>query len=93
MMTNTRNDQGHYPILYPGIRCEAVTRLRRLLLAADDFPYEDYGCDAEGYFGEHTEHQVRQFQRVNDLIVDGIVGPDAWEKLVEIANEFPPEFY
>lgn len=93
MITSTRNDQGHYPILYPGIRCEAVTRLRRLLFEVYDFPYEDYGYDAEGYFGNYTEHYVREFQTANDLIVDGIVGPDTWEKLVGLANEFPPEFY
>jgi N-acetylmuramoyl-L-alanine amidase len=41
--------------------------------------------DAEvgGTFGSSTEAAVRSFQRERHLRVDGLVGPDTWEQLVE----------
>ena len=37
--------------------------------------------DPTGYFGEVTEVAVRNFQKMNDLLVDGICGPRTLEKL------------
>jgi peptidoglycan hydrolase-like protein with peptidoglycan-binding domain len=37
--------------------------------------------EIDGLFGGVTEAAVRQFQRQNDLVPDGIVGPKTWAKL------------
>lgn len=39
------------------------------------------GDDVDGDFGPLTEAKVRQFQRDNGLVPDGIVGPKTWEKI------------
>jgi hypothetical protein len=39
------------------------------------------GDDVDGEFGPLTEAKVRQFQRDNGLVPDGIVGPKTWEKI------------
>jgi peptidoglycan hydrolase-like protein with peptidoglycan-binding domain len=36
-----------------------------------------------GFFGPLTERAVRAFQQEHNLTVDGIVGRDTWEKLME----------
>lgn len=43
-----------------------------------------YDCGSTGTdkkFGINTENAVKQFQKKNGLVVDGIVGPKTWEKL------------
>ena len=42
--------------------------------------YDEVGL-ADGYFGPKTDQAVHQFQQVNDLVVDGVVGPITWEVL------------
>jgi N-acetylmuramoyl-L-alanine amidase len=42
---------------------------------------DDAECD--GTFGSSTEAAVRSFQRERHLRIDGLVGPDTWEQLVE----------
>lgn len=39
------------------------------------------GLEADGRFGAVTEHAVEQFQSLNGLEPDGVVGPATWEKL------------
>lgn len=41
------------------------------------------GAELDGTFGSTTERAVRWFQRDRMLRVDGLVGPDTWEQLVE----------
>jgi N-acetylmuramoyl-L-alanine amidase len=40
-------------------------------------------AERDGTFGSSTEAAVRWFQRDRHLQVDGLVGPDTWEQLVE----------
>jgi N-acetylmuramoyl-L-alanine amidase len=41
------------------------------------------GTERDGSFGETTEAAVRWFQEDRHLLIDGLVGPDTWEQLVE----------
>lgn len=65
-------------LIRPGDRSEQVAdvqrRLRSLKLRVDD---------EMGYFGDSTKTAVREFQQQRGIIVDGIVGPDTWNELVE----------
>lgn len=40
-----------------------------------------YGLAVDGIFGAKTETAVRDYQRRNELSVDGICGPKTWSKL------------
>jgi N-acetylmuramoyl-L-alanine amidase len=52
------------------------SRLTALGAVVDD-------AERDGTFGSSTEVAVRSFQRERHLRVDGLVGPDTWEQLVE----------
>lgn len=41
----------------------------------------------DAIFGPATQNSVRSFQRQFNLTADGIVGPDTWNKLFEIASQ------
>lgn len=41
------------------------------------------GTSVDGIYGERTRRAVRSYQRRNDLLVDGIVGPASWKKMFE----------
>ena len=41
------------------------------------------GAGIDGHFGRITDKAVRQFQRDEGLVVDGIVGPATWEELTQ----------
>ena len=44
------------------------------------------GIHADGIFGIITENAVKSFQKINGLVVDGIVGAKTWEKILAKAN-------
>lgn len=58
------------PLLREGSRGEEVKQLQTLLKVG-----------ADGIFGPITKAAVINFQKNNDLVPDGIVGPYTWEKL------------
>ena len=64
--------------LKKGDRGEEVKKLQTLL-----------GITADGDFGNKTDEAVRQFQRNNGLVVDGIVGP---KTMFLISNMETPDF-
>lgn len=41
-----------------------------------------YKIDADGYYGPKTQSAVKSFQKKYGLKVDGHVGPDTWNKLI-----------
>ncbi len=53
---------------------DVQSRLRALKLRVDD---------EGGYFGPSTKQAVREFQQQRGILVDGIVGPNTWNELVE----------
>lgn len=61
----------------PPIAGPDVTAAQQRLLALG---YDQVG-PADGLFGPNTEAAVRAFQAINQLEVDGILGPRSWERL------------
>lgn len=45
-----------------------------------------YNTKVTGYFGKITAAAVEDFQRKNQLVIDGIVGPKTWAKLNQKEN-------
>jgi N-acetylmuramoyl-L-alanine amidase len=39
----------------------------------------------DGIFGKKTDQAVRNFQEINSLVVDGIVGPITWNILFNVS--------
>ncbi|UCZ52973.1 peptidoglycan-binding protein [Bacillus shivajii] len=64
-----------------GMESPDVKELQELLKEKGYFQFHT----ATGYFGEITREAVRDFQRSNDLTVDGIVGPQTFGALNENA--------
>ena len=44
---------------------------------------ENYFTDIDGIFGSGTEKAVKAFQSEKKIAVDGIVGPNTWNKLLK----------
>lgn len=63
-----------------GDRGEAVSDIQTRLAALG---YKTGPSGADGVFGETTEKAVKKFQKDRGLPVDGIVGEETWQKLVE----------
>ncbi len=63
-----------------------VKRLQKLLRAHSLYPEP---AIVDGDFGEITDAGVRAFQELNDLEVDGIVGPLTWHALETIVVPAP----
>ena len=39
------------------------------------------------YFGKDTDAAIKDFQKKNNLVIDGIVGPKTWSKLIEAQQQ------
>lgn len=68
-------------MLKKGSEGEAVKALQ-ILLIGYGFSCGSYGAD--GDFGSATDKAVRSFQKAKGLVVDGVVGPKTWEKLLGV---------
>ncbi len=64
------------PTIHNGSEGVAVRGLQRRLIAAG-FDVDEI----DGRFGAQTEAAVRAFQERYELDVDGVVGPQTWERL------------
>jgi N-acetylmuramoyl-L-alanine amidase len=40
------------------------------------------GVDVDGIYGPQTETTVKNFQKQNALVADGIIGPASWQKII-----------
>ena len=60
---------------------DAVLLLQELLSAAG------FELAVDGKFGPQTDRMVRRFQTEHDLVVDGIVGPKTWQKLMSVTSD------
>lgn len=69
-------DAVHYPVLRRGSSGDAVEVLQ-VRLRQQGFPLT---LDAD--FGPATELAVRTFQKLADLVDDGVVGPQTWAALI-----------
>ncbi|HEY9737436.1 MAG TPA: peptidoglycan-binding domain-containing protein [Trichocoleus sp.] len=65
------------PVLRPGMRGDAVTRLQERLKALGF-----YRGTVDGIFGAQTEQAVKQAQQQYRLEPDGIVGPATWDAIL-----------
>ena len=65
-----------YPTLRRGSKGDKVKYLQYKLLSKFYNP-----GDIDGIFGSRVDNAVRQFQKDNGLVVDGIVGKNTWNKL------------
>src|SRR6266540_1825541 len=63
----------------PGARGDDVRDVQTRL-AALGYPMDP---EEHGVFGHATESAVREFQQRRQLLVDGLVGEDTWQELVE----------
>ena len=66
-----------YPVLRKGSNGVYVEVLQKKLNDAG------YNLAVDGDFGNKTLEAVKDYQKVNGLVVDGIVGAKTWEKLTE----------
>lgn len=65
-----------------GSRGEIVNFLQQMLVNIG------YSLDTSSFFGKNVDFAVKEFQRDNSLVVDGIVGPKTWSKLIAANDSF-----
>ena len=79
----TLENKSDINISFPTIRkgnCGNVVKVLQFALVAYEYNIGKYGIDGE--FGSDTESAVKQFQKNSGIEVDGIVGRDTWNKLM-----------
>lgn len=75
--------ESKHTTLRKGDRGTEVSKLQTLL---NELGYRDDDAHVlaeDGSFGKRTEEAVKNFQRINGLVVDGVCGPKTWAKLDE----------
>lgn len=68
-----------YPTLRRGAAGDYVKKVQQNLIARK-YDLSKFGADGE--FGEETEREVRNFQIIHSLDVDGVVGAETWKELI-----------
>jgi len=76
MPRGRQDEKPRLPILMFGSRQPAVALLQKRLYM------HRVPVTIDGIFGKQTLHAVRLFQKAHGLVVDGIVGPKTWQKLL-----------
>lgn len=76
-VTEKKEEKKVYPTIRYGSKGEYVTILQELLVKNGST------IKIDGIFGIGTQSAVRAYQKKNGLVVDGIVGPKTWGKLLE----------
>ena len=77
--TEPEQDAPKLPTLRKGNKNQHVKQAQQLLIERG---YNLGICGADGDFGTATDAAVRKFQKDNGLMVDGVIGPKTWEKLL-----------
>lgn len=78
-----------YPVYRPGSQGTEVSQIQTRLR---ELGY--YLGPIDGDYGSGTESAVRAFQRDHDLGVDGVMGPNTWQALLNSDEEIPvPEIF
>ena len=73
-----RNDLSNYPTLRQGSKNNFVYLLQFVLVQYG------YNLSVDGIFGLQTAEVVKNFQTINNLLVDGIVGQNTWRYLLTL---------
>ena len=69
-----------YPVCRKGAKGN-ITKIIQRLLISKGYSLPIYGAD--GSYGDETVKTVKQFQKDNGLVVDGVVGQNTWSKLLK----------
>lgn len=69
-----------YPVCRKGAKGN-ITKIIQRLLISKGYSLPIYGAD--GSYGDETVKAVKQFQKDNGLVVDGVVGQNTWNKLLK----------
>ena len=85
----------NYVDLRLGVRTPAVGVLQKLLCRTG------IAVEVDGEFGPQTQAGVMRFQRMHDLVVDGIVGRETWPRIsanaglriIDFIDVFDPSLY
>ncbi len=78
------------PRLYRGSHCDDVAKVQSVLKFSP-FIRETLGFDGyyfgtiDGVFGYQTQAAVKSFQNDKQLVVDGVIGSQTWDYLMELA--------
>lgn len=73
------------PVLKKGMKepKDTIKSLQILLNGKQYFDKDGIPLSVDGSFGGKTDYAVRQFQKKNNLTVDGVVGKSTWDKLMK----------
>lgn len=78
------------PLLYRGSYCDDVAKVQSILkfspFIQEALGYRGYYFGKiDGIFGTQTTSAIKSFQKDKQLVVDGIIGSQTWDYLMELA--------